>query len=123
MSEPVSFDVELLESVRSMNQSDPTFFGRLIDTFLGSSEQLMQRLREAVAAETPADIATAAHPLKSSSAQLGLLGLSAVAKDMEARGRAGSCEGAAELLTRMETEFESGREFLAAHRLGGADVS
>jgi HPt (histidine-containing phosphotransfer) domain-containing protein len=68
-------------------------------------------------------VAEAAHPLKSSSAQLGLVGLSAFAKEMEALGRSGSLQGAEELLARIEVEYENGLEFLAAQRHGGGNVA
>jgi HPt (histidine-containing phosphotransfer) domain-containing protein len=64
-------------------------------------------------------MARAAHTLKSSSAQLGAAKLSALCKEIEARGRAQSSEGIAELLREFDAELEVAREALAAEQLGG----
>jgi HPt (histidine-containing phosphotransfer) domain-containing protein len=105
-----------------MSNPDPTFMERLIDTFLESSSRLMGKLRDAIAQQSPGGAAEAAHPLKSSSAQLGLLEFSALAKEMEGLGRGGSLEGGEELMSQIELAYEAGVEFLAAHRFGAADV-
>jgi signal transduction histidine kinase/CheY-like chemotaxis protein len=122
-AEPTSLDPSLLQSLRQESASDPAFVERLIEVFLGSSGELMSRLRDAIAERSPSEVAGAAHPLKSSSAQLGLLGFSALAKDMESLGRSGSLEGCEELLERIEAEYAAGLEFLAAQQLGAGNVS
>jgi HPt (histidine-containing phosphotransfer) domain-containing protein len=86
------------------------------------SQQLLSAIRDATAAGDPAAFAAAAHTLKSSSAQVGAMQLSNLSKEMETLGREGSCEGASELLERIETEYESVREGLAAEEFGARDV-
>jgi HPt (histidine-containing phosphotransfer) domain-containing protein len=63
-------------------------------------------------------MARAAHPLKSSSGQVGAKRLAALCKELEARGRAGSLEGATELSAQIAAELESVHEDLATERLG-----
>ena len=58
-----------------------------------------------------------AHTLKSSSAQVGALRLSALCKELEARGRAGSTRGAAELLGKAREELAVVADELAIERL------
>jgi HPt (histidine-containing phosphotransfer) domain-containing protein len=67
-------------------------------------------------------MAAAAHTLKSSSAQVGALRLSALSKEIESLGRAGSVDGARELLGELMPELESVHEELAAARFGARDV-
>jgi HPt (histidine-containing phosphotransfer) domain-containing protein len=117
-----SFDPKQLESLRKLSQSDPTFIGRLVDTFLLSSGKLMGQLGEAIASENPTGAAEAAHPLKSSSAQLGLVELSGLAMEMEVLGRSDNLEGAEDLLDRMTFEFEAATAYLENQRSGGDDV-
>jgi CheY-like chemotaxis protein/HPt (histidine-containing phosphotransfer) domain-containing protein len=95
---------------------------KVVDTYLESSQQLLSTIRDATAAGDPAAFAAAAHTLKSSSAQVGAMQLSNLSKEMETLGREGSCEGASELLERIETEYESVREGLAAEEFGARDV-
>ena len=118
MPGPTSNDPSRLQALRAACPSDPSFVELAIDTFLGSSRQLLRKIRAAIAARDPEAAADAAHPLYSSSAQLGICGLSSLAKDLETLGRGGSLDGGRDLLTRLESEYEMGVEFLAAHRRG-----
>ncbi len=67
-------------------------------------------------------MAAAAHTLKSSSAQVGAVKLSALSKEIESRGRAGSLDGARALLDELLLELESVHEELAAAAFGARDV-
>ena len=64
-------------------------------------------------------MARAAHTLKSSSAQLGAVKLSALCKEIEALGRAESTDHIEDLLREFATELERAHEALAAEQLGG----
>ena len=95
---------------------------RVVDTYLDSSQKLLSAMRDATAAGDPAGFAAAAHTLKSSSAQVGAMGLSSLCKELETLGREDSCEGASELLDGITAEYESVREGLAAEDFGARDV-
>ncbi len=123
MSGRTSNDPSRLRSLRAASASDPAFVELAIDTFLGSSRQLLGKIRAAIAAQDPRTTAEAAHPLSSSSAQLGMRGLSALAKELEKLGRSGSLDGGQALLTRLESEYRIGVEFLATQRRGGTGDS
>jgi HPt (histidine-containing phosphotransfer) domain-containing protein len=93
----------------------------MIDTYLKSSEELARHIRDAVQAEDAANMARASHTLKSSSAQVGALGLAALCKEIEARGKTGSMEGAQELLAQFSEELEAVHEDLVARSFGASD--
>jgi len=108
-----SFDSSPLDSLRALKKSGTGFVERVIDTYLGSSATRMNSLRGALAQQDAKAAADAAHPLKSSSAQIGLPELATLAAEMEALARSGSLEGAEDLLARMELEYELGSELLS----------
>ncbi|MBW2422398.1 MAG: response regulator [Deltaproteobacteria bacterium] len=87
---------------------------RVVDTFLASSQKLLSAIRASVEADDPKALVSAAHTLKSSSAQVGAQRLSNLCKELEALGRGGSCEGAREIVNRISKEFEPVHEGLAA---------
>ncbi len=94
---------------------------RVVNTFLTSSQKLVSAIRDSVEADDPKALASAAHTLKSSSAQVGAQGLSNLCKELEALGRGGSCEGARELANWASEELESVQEGLAAETFGARD--
>ncbi len=72
-------------------------------------------------ASDPNAVKAAAHTLKSSSAQVGAVRLSALCKELEALGRSGSLGGAAELAEEIAGELESTCERLVAEAFGARD--
>jgi two-component system sensor histidine kinase/response regulator len=92
-----------------------------VNTFLASSQKLLSAIRDSVEADDPKALVSAAHTLKSSSAQVGAQALSNLCKELEALGRGGSCEGARELVNRISEESESVQEGLAAENFGVRD--
>ena len=100
----------------------PGLLERVVDAFVPSSTRLSAQIGEAIKASDPAGMAAAAHTLKSSSAQVGGVRLSAIAKEIEALGRSGSIDGARALFDALALELESVHEELAAALLGARDV-
>ena len=92
--------------------------GRLVDAYLRSSMDLLEQIRAAHAAEDAQALGEAAHTLKSSSAQLGAETVSALAKELEMRGRQRSLEGTRELILDLAADLEEVHEALAAERAG-----
>ncbi len=84
---------------------DATFLGELIDTYLNDAPELIATLRRALAAGNADEFRRAAHSLKSNSANFGALKLSAMARDLELMGKAGTLDGAAERIARVEAEY------------------
>jgi HPt (histidine-containing phosphotransfer) domain-containing protein len=79
--------------------------GALVSLYLESSEPLRDQLREAVRARDALAMRQSAHGLKSSSANVGAIGISDVASKLEALGREGRFDGAPALLGELERRY------------------
>ena len=123
-SEPdrdLRFDPAALRRLAELGR-DSSFVSRLVDKYLSSSAELLAALRDAVTSSDPEALGVAAHTLKSSSAQIGAVRLSALCKELEALGRSGSMQGAAALCDEVAGELESTCERLAAEGFGARDA-
>jgi len=98
-----AIDSAVLEKFRAMMGEVAS---ELIGLFLEDTPRLLADLREAVAQKDAERLQQAAHTLKSSSASLGAMGLSGLCRELEALGRAGTLEGAAEKVAQVEAEYE-----------------
>ncbi len=95
----------------------PGFLLGLIDKFLeGESPTRLAALHEAVLRADAGMLVKAAHGLRGSAAVIGASPLAALCAQVEERGRAGSVEGTASLLARIEDEFQRVRKALTAER-------
>ncbi len=100
-------DHKVLDQLREMLEEDaPGVVEELIEIFLDDTPRLLAKLRQAMASEDTKGVALAAHTLKSSSAHLGAMTLSALCEELEATGQAGSMEGVAEKVAQVEAEYE-----------------
>jgi CheY-like chemotaxis protein/signal transduction histidine kinase/HPt (histidine-containing phosphotransfer) domain-containing protein len=89
-------------------------FAELIQTYLRDTPTRLVAIRDAID-KTDADaLRDAAHTMKSSSANLGAMPLSALAKELEALGRSGTTEGAAELFRSAAAEYTRVKQALEA---------
>ena len=77
-------------------------FARMVDIYLTQTPTILNDLRGAIEDRDPDRTARAAHSLKSSSLTLGAEGVAALCAELEARGRAGSVEGAASLALQLD---------------------
>jgi signal transduction histidine kinase/DNA-binding response OmpR family regulator/HAMP domain-containing protein/HPt (histidine-containing phosphotransfer) domain-containing protein len=101
----------------------PLLITNLIDLYLADAPQLLAMLRDAVASDAAdaADLAyRAAHTLKSSSANLGALGLVTPCETLEALARRGDLSASAEPMRQLEHAYPQVARELAALR---AEVS
>ena len=92
------------------------FLVELIDAYLGDAPDRLARLRQALEAGDAETFTFEAHTLKSSSANLGAMKVSAIAKEMEMAGRAGKMAQMAEPAARTEAEFALVKAALEALR-------
>lgn len=90
------------------------FLVELIDAYLEDAPNRVARLREEFNGGNMAIVIHEAHTLKSSSANIGAMRLSALAKQMEISGRNGKFEGMAEEVQKVENEFIRVKTALAA---------
>jgi len=100
-------DHEVIAALRELGgDDDPGLFVELVNLFLDDAPERIRSLRESLDKKDPTMLAQAAHALKSSSANLGAVGLSALFRDIEAAGRDKDLQRAASLVARTRPEFE-----------------
>ncbi len=92
---------------------DADFLTEVIDTYVAGAVDLLATMQRAVAAGSAADLAWAAHDLKSSSSNLGGLSLAAVCQALESGARMGNLAGAAERVALADQEYQRVRGALA----------
>ncbi len=108
-------DETVLREVLESTGDDLDFVRELIDTYLADSPAQLEAMTAAIEADDAAALVRPAHTLKSSSATVGAMRLSAVARELEMTGRAGDLEPSAhEQLTAARAEWDIAREALGA---------
>ncbi|MFZ1555753.1 MAG: response regulator, partial [Nitrospira sp.] len=79
----------------------PDILARVLATYLDDSRLLVEQIRSAVQLQDSVALSQAAHRLKSSSAQLGVLATAAHCKELETLGRLARIDEAAHLLSQL----------------------
>ena len=93
MSDPgEALDLAVLDGLRDSVEGDTAFVIELIEAFLADSATQLDAIEAAVAAGDADALVRPAHTLKSASATLGAMPLSAAARTLEMAGRAGDLE-------------------------------
>jgi HPt (histidine-containing phosphotransfer) domain-containing protein len=104
--EPNKIENDIVEKARELvDEYGAEFLVELIGDFLDDAVVRLVRLRESLAAGDAESLTHEAHTLKSSSASLGALTLSAMAKQLESAGREGEIASLAVDLARFEEQF------------------
>jgi PAS domain S-box-containing protein len=102
-----AIDLARLNKFRAMIGDES--ISELIDLFFKDSAKQLAELQQAAAGGDAEKMERVAHTLKSSSATLGALPLSAMCQELEDLGRAGKLEGASERVARLEVEYISAK--------------
>jgi len=95
--------LEMLRSLRKPDGSDPGT--KLINLFISTSPALLDAMQSALQAASPESLAKAAHSLKSSSLNMGAVGLGELCARLEKIGDGGASDGAADLLAQIQSEY------------------
>ena len=104
--QPGAIDWSVLDSMKMFQQpGKPDLRKQLMSLYLTSSPELMQGIRNSVAALDGQALMHAAHALKSSSMSLGATFFSKHCATLEQLGRATTLDDAPALLAQAETEF------------------
>jgi HPt (histidine-containing phosphotransfer) domain-containing protein len=112
-----SLDEQVLANLRELQEpGDADFVTMLIDHLLADVPERIGAMGDAVCHGDATALERAAHSLKSSSANLGLLELSRLAGVLEASGAAGNLSGADVALTALRSEFHRAAPLLLRHR-------
>ena len=105
-------DRSALDGLYEMTGKDPEFMAQMLDSYLTTSVTLLEKLRTGVAEGDAAAVRLAAHTLKSGSADMGAQELSQACAELEALGKEGELDGAAQLLARVEWLYPGVRDAL-----------
>ncbi len=103
-------DRSVLEELQEIMGDD---FADLVQTWLDSSAELMQQLRQAAEAKDAEAMIVSAHSLKSSSANVGAMQFSTLAKAVEHAARQGKIEIALTAWRKMPAVYEGTRRALS----------
>jgi HPt (histidine-containing phosphotransfer) domain-containing protein len=87
-------DEAVLNEVMAATGSDAEFVQELIETYLADTPAQLEAMTAAVEADDATALVRPAHTLKSSSATVGAMRLSSVARELEMAGRSGTLEPA-----------------------------
>lgn len=102
-----SIDPAALNELRAFQEpGEPDIVAELIDIFLEDCPSRIEAIRKGVEDGDSDAIASAAHALKSSCAQLGVVKMSAICQVLEADGKSGSLDDAEDLSVALIDEFQ-----------------
>jgi CheY-like chemotaxis protein len=106
-------DRSVLDGIRTLQKKGGVdVIGKIVTIFLKDAPLRVAELRRALASGDAPSVRKEAHTLKSSSANMGALGLSALCKDLEALGRDGRLDEASKTFPRLEEEYARVEAFL-----------
>lgn len=109
-----AIDNEIIDEERLSQQREllGDLFGELLQVYTEDGATLLDSMQTAIASNEPENLRMAAHSLKSTSANLGAMVLSGLAKSLEECGRSACMEEAESLLPQAATAFEQVKIFL-----------
>ena len=112
VSEPVGpptgsiIDQTALAGIRALQRSgQPDIVVRVVTSYLDTSPDIVARIRSAARSQDAAELRAAAHRLKSSSAQLGAMAVSADCRELEQMGERQDFRHVDEVVTRLEQHY------------------
>jgi len=109
-------DQQRLDMIRGLQQEGaPSVLHKIINLYMESSRGLMQDIHDAVEQGDAVRLGDSAHSLKTSSANLGAVGLAALCKELENLGRVEkSADPAQQLLDNLQSEYQQTVKALSA---------
>jgi HPt (histidine-containing phosphotransfer) domain-containing protein len=112
-------DPAALDNLRMINPDDGgEFLRELIDIFLADTPNRIAEIEQALAAGHSGNLARAAHSIKGSAGNFGATQLTALARDLEAQGKAGDFASARAGLPALRAEFARVQPALQQLKLG-----
>ncbi len=91
--EPRAVDQDVLDELHHAIGDDPAFLREVIDSYLEDTPRLIASIREGIVTLDVESTNRAAHTLKSTSATVGALGLSAMTRELETMTSVATTEG------------------------------
>lgn len=109
-------DMDVVAELSEATGGDMDFVRELVETYVAESAGHVGELEAAIAAGNAAALVRPAHTLKSSSASVGAMRLSALGRTIEEESRAGSLDGLAERVAEVRPTWD---QTIAAMRAEG----
>jgi len=113
-----AIDAAAFARLVEMTGGEIEFVDELVDTYLEDGANQLAALRAAVAAGSSDELVRPAHSLKSSSLNVGALGLGAQCRELEEGARSGDVPDAASRVDAIAAGFDDVRRELLAERDG-----
>ncbi len=114
-----ALDPAVLSELRQFpGEGEPDIVQELAEAFQFETPPLLEALRQAIVEGQPEQLKRAAHNLRGSSNNLGANTMAALSAELEAIGKNGTVERAAELVTHLEQEYQRVCQALAAEIAG-----
>lgn len=108
-------DQSVLASLRELQEAgDPDIVAEVGGLFIKHSPEKVDAIMQSVEKDDAKGLQLAAHSMKSSSAYIGAMRLSTLAKDLEMMGRSNSLNGAKEKAKMLKEEFSLVMEAIRA---------
>jgi signal transduction histidine kinase/CheY-like chemotaxis protein len=96
-----------LDAIRALQREGaPSILNKIVGLYLDSAPELIRQMNAAAERSDAPAMQKAAHSLKSSSANVGALQLSALCSELEMMARANNTDGVAQKVRALEAEFE-----------------
>ena len=107
-------DMNVVKSLKELGgEDDPNLFRELVELFLTDARANVEKLTEALEQEDPTAMQRVAHTMKSSAANVGAMRMSRLCSEIEKLCRAGSIDGAQDLVVETRREFQEVSSMLA----------
>jgi signal transduction histidine kinase/DNA-binding response OmpR family regulator/HPt (histidine-containing phosphotransfer) domain-containing protein len=100
-------DGAALKNICALQRGGGVLLARIISLYLTDAPKRMEEIRSGIESADASVVQRAAHTLKSGSANLGAVTLSALCKEMEMMGRNDALDGAKPLYAKMQKEYEA----------------
>jgi HPt (histidine-containing phosphotransfer) domain-containing protein len=94
-----------MERINDATDGDTEFLRELVACYLDDAALKLRELNQAIESSDPLVLGRTAHQLKGSSANMGAIAVSEIAKELESIGRANKVAGAKALIKGLEAEF------------------
>ena len=116
MSEGRAVDVQMLDRLREeTGDDDGSLIAELLDFFFEDTPIALETIATHYAQGDAAAVGAAAHKLKSSTANLGVVSMTALAQEIERLGRGGELDGVQERIAALQVQFQKADEELRAY--------
>ncbi|MGK5087761.1 Hpt domain-containing protein [Bdellovibrionota bacterium FG-2] len=100
-------DQEALAGILELDSEQPGLLKQLVELFINLTPQYIAKMKTAFSENDAKKLRIEAHTLKSSSASLGAMSISALCKELQEMGDAGDIRQASEKIALLEREFEA----------------